>query len=106
MARINNFNEFLLRNINKECFKEILELSYEANTTSNIKNKEILLEKMIAKVKILDFLLNLCYDKMITNNRKYIKFGEKTNDIKIYNWLDKKYKSIGHSCMVGFENVK
>lgn len=63
---------------------DLLELSYEANTTRNIKNKEILLEKMIAKVKVLDFLINLCYDKMIINNRKYIKFGEKTDDIIKY----------------------
>ena len=63
---------------------DILELSYEANTTSNIENKEILLEKIIAKIKILDFLLNLCYDKMIINNKKYIKFGKKTEDIIKY----------------------
>ncbi len=63
---------------------DILELSYEANTTSNIENKEILLEKIIAKIKILDFLLNLCYDKMIINNKKYIKFGEKIEDIIKY----------------------
>lgn len=63
---------------------DILELSYEANTTSNIENKEILLEKIIAKIKILDFLLNLCYDKMIINNKKYIKFGKKIEDIIKY----------------------
>ena len=63
---------------------DILELSYEANTTSNIENKEILLEKIIAKIRILDFLLNLCYDKMIINNKKYIKFGKKIEDIIKY----------------------
>ena len=63
---------------------DILELSYEANTTSNIENEEILLEKIIAKIKILDFLLNLCYDKMIINNKKYIKFGKKIEDIIKY----------------------
>jgi len=39
---------------------------------------------MIAKIKVLDFLLNLCYDKMIINNRKYIKFGERIDDIIKY----------------------
>ncbi len=63
---------------------DLLELSYEDNTTSNIENKEILQEKIIAKIKILDFLLNLCYDKMIINNKKYIKFGEKIDDIIKY----------------------
>ena len=57
--------------------EEILELSYEANITSNIENKEILLEKIIAKIKVIDFLINLSYDKMIINNKKYIKFVEK-----------------------------
>ena len=84
VARINNINQFLINNINRECFKEIinsmeeiLELSYEANITSNIENKEILLEKIIAKIKVIDFLINLSYDKMIINNKKYIKFVEK-----------------------------
>ena len=63
---------------------DILELAYEANTTSNIENKKALLEKIIAKVKILDFLLNLCYDKMIINNKKYIKLGERMDDIIKY----------------------
>lgn len=57
--------------------EEILELSYEANITSNIENKEILLEKIIAKIKVIDFLINLSYDKMIINNKKHIKFVEK-----------------------------
>lgn len=63
---------------------DILELAYEANTTSDIENKKALLEKIIAKVKILDFLLNLCYDKMIVNNKKYIKLGERMDDIIKY----------------------
>ena len=57
--------------------EEILELSYEANITINIENKEILLEKIIAKIKVIYFLINLSYDKMIINNKKYIKFVEK-----------------------------
>lgn len=57
--------------------EEILELSYEANITSNIENKEILLEKIIAKIKVIDFLINVSYDKMIINNKKHIKFVEK-----------------------------
>ena len=59
---------------------DLLELSYEANATTNIENKR----------KILDFLLNLCYDKMIINHKKYIKLGEKMDDIIKYTigWLN------------------
>ena len=63
---------------------DLLELCYEANTTSNVENKKGLLEKVIAKIKILDFLLNLCYDKMIINNKKYIKLGNRIEDIIKY----------------------
>lgn len=78
-----------LKNRIRNTSYDLLELSYEANTTSDIKSKEILLERMIAKIKILDFLLNLCYDKMIINNKKYIKLGDKMDDIIKYTtgWL-------------------
>ena len=81
---------------------DLLELCYEANTTSNLENKKKLLEKVIAKIKILDFLLNLCYDKMIINNKKYIKLGNRIEDIIKYTngWI-KSIKQKGHSCIVG-----
>ena len=63
---------------------DLLELCYEANTTSNLESKRRLLEKVIAKIKILDFLLNLCYDKMIINNKKYMKLGNRIDDIVKY----------------------
>lgn len=63
---------------------DLLELSYEANVTENLENKKRLLEKIIAKIKILDFLLNLCYDKMIINNKKYVKIGNGIDDIIKY----------------------
>ena len=68
---------------------DLLELSYEANTTADVNNKKKILERIIAKIKVLDFLLNLCYDKMIINNKKYIKFGERIDDIIKYatGWL-------------------
>ena len=73
-----------LKNRIRNTSYNLLELSYEANTTSNEKNKEALLEKIIAKIKVLDFLLNLCYDKMIINNKKYIKLGYRIDDIIKY----------------------
>lgn len=63
---------------------DLLELCYEANTTRNVEYKKQLLEKVIAKIKILDFLLNLCYDKMIINSKKYIKLGNRIEDIVKY----------------------
>ena len=53
-----------------------------ANITKYDKNKYI--EEIIAKVKVLDFLLNLCYDKQIINSKRYVKFGEKMDDILKY----------------------
>ena len=69
---------------------DLLELAYEANSISDKESKKRTLEKIIAKIKILDFLLNLCYDKMIINNKKYIKFGQKIDDIIKYTtgWLN------------------
>lgn len=88
---LNNFpkRDIEIKNRIRNISYDLLELSYEANTTNNIKNKEILLEKIMSKIKVLDFLLNLCYDKMIINNKKYIKFGERIDDIIKYTtgWL-------------------
>lgn len=61
---------------------DLLELSYIANVTTEDKINYI--EKIIAKVKVLDFLLNLCYDKQIINSKRYVKFGEKLDDILKY----------------------
>ncbi len=63
---------------------DLLELAYKANSTTNIENKQKLLEEIIAKIKIIDFLLNLCYDKQIINSKRYVKFGEKIDDILKY----------------------
>ena len=63
---------------------DLLEIAYKANITSNLEYKKTLLEEIIAKVKIIDFLINICYDKQIINNKKYLKFGEKMDDILKY----------------------
>lgn len=69
---------------------DLLELAYEANTTSDFENKKRILEKVIAKIKVVDFLLNLSYDKMIINGKKYIILGNKMDDIAKYTtgWLN------------------
>lgn len=69
---------------------DILELAYTANTISNTNIKIENIEKIIAKIKIIDFLLNVCYDKQIITSKKYCKFGEKIDDIIKYTtgWLN------------------
>lgn len=70
---------------------DLLETVYEANTTSDTIRKIRLLEHAIAKIKTIDFLLNLSYDKEIITNKKYIKFGASLDDIIKYTsgWLKK-----------------
>ncbi len=69
---------------------DLLEISYEANNTLNKEYKIELLGKMIAKIKVIDFLLNISYEKEIISNKKYIKLGEKMDDIIRYTsgWLN------------------
>lgn len=78
-----------LKNRIRSTSYDLLEISYKANVTSNNEYKKTLLEELIAKVKIVDFLLNICYDKQIINSKKYIKFGEKIDDILKYSlgWI-------------------
>lgn len=61
---------------------DLLELAYKANITKGNKNDYI--NDIIAKIKVLDFLLNLCYDKEIINIKRYTKFGKKLDDILKY----------------------
>lgn len=63
---------------------DLLELVYEANTTESDENRIELINKSIAKVKIIDFLINLSYDKQIINNKRYLKFGEAMDEIVKY----------------------
>lgn len=86
-----------LKNRLRNTSYDLLEIAYMANTNSNSENRIELLETLISKVKILDFLLNLCYDKAIINSKRYSKFGTKIDDIVKYTsgWL--KSLKTGHS---------
>lgn len=68
---------------------DLLELSYEANSIQDIEHKKILLTKMIAKVKIIDFLLNLSLEKQLITEKKFFKLAIKLEDIAKYTngWL-------------------
>lgn len=63
---------------------DLLEIAYEANSTQNVEYKKELLNKVIAKIKVVDFLLNLAFDKQIINQKRYYKFGSKMDDITKY----------------------
>ena len=62
----------------------MLELAYEANSTINIKDKEVLIFKIIGKIKTIDFLLNLSYDNGLITAKKYYKLGQRIDDIAKY----------------------
>ncbi len=70
---------------------DILEISYEANVTENIELKKNLLNKIISKIKVIDFLLNLSYDKKLITEKKYYKLGQRLDDVIKYvsGWLKK-----------------
>ena len=59
----------------KDISFDMLELAYQANISTNKEIKINCIEEIMCKIKILDFLLNLCYDKKIINAKRYIKFG-------------------------------
>ncbi len=63
---------------------DLLELAYQANMTVDKEKREEILDLTLAKVKIIDFLVNLCYDKQIINSKKYVKFGDSLEDINKY----------------------
>lgn len=63
---------------------DLLEIVYYANNIQDRLQKKNMLDQAIAKIKILDFLINLCYDKKIINTKKYIKFGNKMDEIIKY----------------------
>lgn len=63
---------------------DLLEIMYEANITEEVHIKNRLLEKSIAKIKLIDFLINLSYDKELIPQKKYIKLSEKLDDIVKY----------------------
>lgn len=71
-----------IKNRIKSTSYDILEEAYKANNIE--KNKSEHIENIIAKIKVIDFLLNLCYDKQIINQKRYVKFGEKMDDILKY----------------------
>lgn len=63
---------------------DLLEVAYKANETADKEYKMKLVEEVFAKVKVLDFFINLCYDKKIVNEKRYVKIGNIIGDIIKY----------------------
>lgn len=82
------------RRIREETY-DMLDMSYLANTTLDVELKKRLIEKIIAKAKTIDFLINLSLDRKLINRKlitgkKYVKFGNILDDITKYSngWLN------------------
>ena len=60
------------------------------NSTENIDKKVDLLQKILAKVKVIDFLLNLSFDREIITSKKYLKLANRIDDITKFTtgWLN------------------
>ncbi len=63
---------------------DLLEMEYEANEVKDIEYKRSMLYKIKAKIKVIDFLLNLSYDKKLITEKKYNKLGLTMEDIIKY----------------------
>lgn len=74
----------------KEESYQMLKFAYLANTTTDLKYRQRNLEEIIARVKLLDFFVNISFDKQIINQKKYLKVGQRLDDIIRYvtGWLN------------------
>ena len=89
--QLDNFpkKDIELKNRIRTASYDLLEISYMANSMEDKSYKKELLYKAIAKIKIIDFLINMSYDKKIITEKKYFKLGLRLNDIAKYTsgWL-------------------
>lgn len=96
---LNNFpkKDIEVKNKIRNNTYDLLEISYEANSSSSMERKRELLEEALAKIKVIDFLLNLSYDNELLPGKRYIKLGQKLDDITKYmsGWLKKISGQIG-----------
>lgn len=75
--------EIEIKNRIRNVSYDILELAYKINVSTDI-NRISYIDDIVAKIKLIDFLLNMCYDKQIINSKKYVKFGGKLDIILRY----------------------
>ena len=92
-----------IKNKIKQNSYDILELAYEANLkdASKLEENKDIINRIIAKIKVIDFLINICSDKKIIATRKYLKFGRQLDDIMMYTagWLKSIEKSKKVNCI-------
>ena len=74
----------------KEESYQMVKFAYLANTTTDLKYRQRNLEEIIARVKLLDFFVNISFDKQIINQKKYLKVVQRLDDIIRYvtGWLN------------------
>lgn len=98
---LDNFpkKEFELKDRIKKNSYDMLEIAYEANSTEDIKLKENLINKILAKAKLIDFLLDYAVEMELLTNKKYLKLADRLCDIEKYSrgWMDKVRKDIKNS---------
>ena len=85
--QLNNFphKDIELKERIRDNSYDILDMIYEANITPDLFLKKKLIIKVIAKIKVIDFLLNLGKDKEIIKAKKYISLAKRIDDIMMYN---------------------
>ena len=60
---------------------DLLEIAYEANSARDKEYKIELISKLIAHIKILDFLLDLSCDKKLITEKRFSKLEQRLDDI-------------------------
>ena len=69
--------EYELKERVKKNAYDVLELAYEANTTEVMELKVNLINKILAKLRVIDFLLDMAVEMDLLPRKKYIKMGER-----------------------------
>ena len=80
----------------RESGYDLLCITYEANITEDVRKRRDLQDRAIAIIKLLDFLINQCYDKQIINSKRYFRFGEALDNIVKYyaGWINSTKKQV------------
>lgn len=92
-VNLDNFpkKEIELKDRIKKNSYDLLEIAYEANSTENLILKGNLINKMLAKEKVIDFLLDYSVEMELLTNKKYLKLANRLGDIEKYSmgWMEK-----------------
>jgi hypothetical protein len=88
--------EYELKERIKKNSYDILEIAYEANSTEFVELKINLINKMLAKLKLIDYLLDLAVEMELLSNKKYLKMANRLADIEKYSrgWLEQTKKGL------------